>query len=114
MKEQGFGHIINVASIGAYEVSPTASVYCATKYAVRAITEGLRQETDSNIQVTLVSPGVTESELAETITNEEAKELMKTYRRNALPASAIARAIAYAIEQPAGVDVNELVVRPTA
>ncbi|WP_419875192.1 SDR family oxidoreductase [Candidatus Pristimantibacillus sp. PTI5] len=114
MKEQGFGHMINVASIGAYEVSPTAAVYCATKYAVRAITEGLRQETGSDIQVTLVSPGVTESELAESITDDEAKELMRTYRRNALPASAIARAIAYAIEQPAGVDVNELVVRPTA
>lgn len=114
MKEQGFGHMINVASIGAYEVSPTAAVYCATKYAVRAITEGLRQETGSDIQVTLVSPGVTESELVESITDDEAKELMRTYRRNALPASAIARAIAYAIEQPAGVDVNELVVRPTA
>lgn len=114
MKEQGFGHMINVASIGAYEVSPTAAVYCATKYAVRAITEGLRQETGNNIQVTLVSPGVTESELAESITDNEAKELMKTYRRNALPASAIARAIVYAIEQPAEVDVNELVVRPTA
>ncbi|HZG17147.1 MAG TPA: SDR family oxidoreductase [Candidatus Bathyarchaeia archaeon] len=113
MKEQGFGHIINVASIGAYEVSPTAAVYCATKYAVRAITEGLRQETGSDIQVTLVSPGVTESELAESITDDVAKELMRTYRRNALPASAIAQAIAYAIEQPASVDVNELVIRPT-
>lgn len=114
MIEQGFGHMINVASIGAYEVSPTAAVYCATKYAVRAITEGLRQETGRDIQVTLLSPGVTESELAGSITDAEAKELMSTYRRNALPASAIARAIAYAIEQPAGVDVNELIVRPTA
>lgn len=114
MKEQGFGHFINVASIGAYEVSPTAAVYCATKYAVRAITEGLRQETGRDIQVTLVSPGVTESELADSITHHEAKDLMRTYRRNALPASAIARVIAYAIEQPAGVDINELVVRPTA
>lgn len=114
MKEQGFGHLINVASVGAYEVSPTAAVYCATKYAVRAITEGLRQETGREIQVTLLSPGVTESELAESITDNNAKELMRTYRRNALPASAIAHAIAYAIEQPTGVDVNELVVRPTA
>lgn len=114
MKEQQSGHIINVASIGAYAVSPTAAVYCATKYAVRAITEGLRQEVGSSIRVTLVSPGVTESELAESISDDEAKEIMKTYRRNALPAAAIARAIAYAIEQPADVDVNELVVRPTA
>lgn len=114
MKEQQSGHMINVASIGAYSVTPTAAVYCATKYAVRAITEGLRQEIDEDIRVTLVSPGVTESELAESITDDGAREFMKTYRRNALPASAIARAIAYAIEQPANVDVNELVVRPTA
>lgn len=114
MKEQQSGHMINVASIGAYAVTPTAAVYCATKYAVRAITEGLRQEVGSNIRVTLVSPGVTESELAESISDNEARELMKTYRRVALPASAIARAIAYAIEQPEDVDVNELVIRPTA
>ncbi|RED40633.1 SDR family oxidoreductase [Paenibacillus sp. VMFN-D1] len=114
MKEQQSGHMINVASIGAYSVTPTAAVYCATKYAVRAITEGLRQEIDEDIRVTLVSPGVTESELAESITDDGAREFMKTYRRNALPASAIAQAIAYAIEQPADVDVNELVVRPTA
>lgn len=114
MKEQGYGHFINVASIGAYAVSPTAAVYCATKYAVRAITDGLRQETGSDIRVTLVSPGVTESELAESITDDNARQLMKEYRRDAIPASAIAHAIAYAIEQPAYVDVNELVVRPTA
>jgi NADP-dependent 3-hydroxy acid dehydrogenase YdfG len=114
MKEQGFGQFINVASIGAYAVSPTAAVYCATKYAVRAITEGLRQEVGRDIRVTLVSPGVTESELAESITDNDTRQLMKAYRRDAIPASAIARAIAYAIEQPADVDVNELVVRPTA
>ncbi|ANY76288.1 oxidoreductase [Paenibacillus ihbetae] len=114
MREQQSGHIINLASIGAYAVSPTAAVYCATKYAVRAITEGLRQEVGADIRVTLVSPGVTQSELAEGISDDEARELMKTYRRDALPAFAIARAIAYAIEQPADVDVNELVVRPTA
>jgi NADP-dependent 3-hydroxy acid dehydrogenase YdfG len=114
MKEQGFGQFINVASIGAYAVSPTAAVYCATKYAVRAITEGLRLEVGRDIRVTLVSPGVTESELAESITDHEAKQLMIAYRRDAIPASAIASAIAYAIEQPADVDVNELVIRPTA
>ena len=114
MREQGFGQFVNVASIGAYEVSPTAAVYCATKYAVRAITEGLRQEVGSTIRATLVSPGVTESELADSITDEGAKQLMKEYRRIALPASAIARSIAYAIEQPEGVDVNELVVRPAS
>lgn len=114
MKEQGSGHFINLASIAAYEVSPSASVYCATKSAVRAISEGLRQEAGQHIRVTLVSPGVTESEIAETITDEGARELMKTYRRVKLPVSAIARGIAYAIEQPPGVDVNELIIRPAA
>ncbi|GAE29363.1 SDR family oxidoreductase [Halalkalibacter hemicellulosilyticus] len=114
MQKQGFGQFINIASIGAYSVVPTATVYCATKYAVRAITEGLRQEVGQNIRVTLVSPGVTESELADSISDDETREFMKEYRRNAIPASAISRAIAYAIEQPDDVDVNELVVRPTA
>lgn len=113
MKKQGFGHVINLASIGAYEVTPTAAVYCATKYAVKAITDGLRQEVaGQGIRVTLVSPGVTESELAESISDTEAREFMKEYRRIALPASAIARAIAYALEQPTNVDVNEMVIRP--
>jgi len=114
MNGQGFGQFVNVASIGAYEVSPTASIYCATKFAVRAITEGLRQEVGSHIRATLVSPGVTESELADSITDDGAKQLMKEYRRIALPASAIARSIAYAIEQPEGIDVNELVIRPAS
>ena len=114
MKEQGFGQFINISSIGGYEVSPTAAVYCATKFAVRAISEGLRMEVGKNIRVTNISPGVTESELAETISDEQARQVMKEYRRNAIPSNAIARAIAFAIEQPADVDVNEMIVRPTA
>ncbi|MFI5640797.1 MULTISPECIES: SDR family oxidoreductase [Streptomyces] len=114
MRAQGGGHFVNVASVGAYEVSPTAAVYCATKFAVRAISEGLRQESDGSVRVTLVSPGVTESELAEGISDPAAREAMKAYRAVALPASAIAGAIAYAVAQPAGVDVNEIVVRPAA
>ncbi|WP_339300454.1 SDR family oxidoreductase [Paenibacillus sp. FSL R5-0623] len=114
MKKQGFGQFINIASIGAYAVSPTAAVYCATKYAVRAISEGLRQEVGGDIRVTLVAPGVTESELADTISDEEARDLMKEYRRISIPASAIAQSILFAISQPAEVDVNEIVVRPTA
>ncbi|MFI9649343.1 SDR family oxidoreductase [Streptomyces sp. NPDC052040] len=114
MRAQGGGHVVNIASVGAYEVSPTAAVYCATKYAVRAISEGLRQETAGDIRVTLVSPGVTESELAEGISDPAAREAMKTYRAVALPAPAIAEAIAYALSQPPEVDVNELVIRPTA
>ncbi|MFE3938079.1 SDR family oxidoreductase [Streptomyces goshikiensis] len=114
MRAQGGGHFVNVASVGAYEVSPTAAVYCATKFAVRAISEGLRQESDGSVRVTLVSPGVTESELAEGISDPAAREAMKAYRAVALPASAIAGAIAYAVAQPAGVSLNEIVVRPAA
>ncbi|MEU6554363.1 SDR family oxidoreductase [Streptomyces sp. NPDC046915] len=114
MRAQGGGHIVNIASVGAYEVSPTAAVYCATKFAVRAISEGLRQESTGNIRVTLVSPGVTESELADSISDPAAKAAMQSYRAVALPASAIADAIAYAVSQPPQVDVNEIVVRPAA
>ncbi|QES51828.1 oxidoreductase [Streptomyces venezuelae] len=115
MRAQGGGQFVNIASVGAYEVSPTAAVYCAAKFAVRAISEGLRQESpDGSIRVTLVSPGVTESELADGISDPAAREAMKTYRAVALPAAAIAEAIAYAVSQPAQVDVNEIVVRPTA
>ncbi|WIM38182.1 SDR family oxidoreductase [Paenibacillus sp. PK4536] len=113
MEQQKSGHFINIASIGAYEVSPTASVYCATKFAVRAITEGLRQESSGDIQVTLVSPGVTESELADSISDEQARIAMIEYRRISIPAHAIANAILYAIQQPKEVDVNEIIVRPT-
>ncbi|MEJ8303265.1 SDR family oxidoreductase [Saccharibacillus sacchari] len=113
MQRQRGGHFVNVASIGAYEVTPTASVYCATKYAVRAISDGLRMETDREIRVTLISPGVTESELADSISDEHARAAMREFRRVALPAQAIAEAIAYAVAQPEGVDVNELLVRPS-
>lgn len=114
MQEQRSGQIINVASIGAYRVSPTAAVYCATKYAVRAISDGLRQEVGGDIRVTLVSPGVVESELAESISDAGAREAMREFRKVAISPEAIARAVAYAIEQPADVDVSELVIRPTA
>ncbi|MFJ8655572.1 SDR family oxidoreductase [Streptomyces rochei] len=114
MRAQGGGHFVNIASVGAYEVSPTAAVYCATKFAVRAISEGLRQESTGKIRVTLVSPGVTESELADDLSDPTAREAMKAYRAVALPASAIAEAIAYALSQPSEVDVNEIVVRPAA
>lgn len=114
MQTQRAGQIINIASIGAYAVSPTAAVYCATKYAVRAISEGLRQEVGGDIRVTVIAPGVTESELAESISDEGGRAEMVAFRKIAIPADAIARAIAYAVEQPAEVDVSELIVRPTA
>jgi len=114
MQKQQSGQFINIASIGAYTVSPTAAVYCATKFAVRAISEGLRQEVGGDIRVTVISPGVTESELAESISDEGGRAEMREFRKIAIPAMAVARAIAYAIEQPADVDVSELIVRPTA
>jgi NADP-dependent 3-hydroxy acid dehydrogenase YdfG len=110
---QGSGHVVTVASVGAHEVVPTSAVYSATKHAAWAISEGLRQESDPAIRVTTVSPGVTESELATHITDPSAAAGMVDYRRHAIPASAIADSIAYAIAAPAGVDVNEIVVRPT-
>ena len=112
MTARGSGHVINIASIGALAVSPTAAVYCATKYAVRAISDGLRQERN-DIRVTCIHPGVVESELADTITDPAAADAMKTYRAIALQPDAIGRAVRYAIEQPEDVDVNEIVVRPT-
>ncbi len=114
MQQQRAGQFINIASIGAYAVSPTAAVYCATKYAVRAISEGLRQEVGADIRVTVLSPGVTESELAESISDPVGREEMRSFRKVAIAPEAIARAIAFAVEQPADVDVSELIVRPTA
>lgn len=111
MNAQGFGQIINIASIGGLQVSPTAAVYCATKFAVRAISDGLRQEND-RIRVTNVSPGVVESELPDSISDETAKAAMATFRAVALQPDAIGRAILHAIVQPADVDTTEIVVRP--
>ncbi len=113
MTARGSGHIVNIASIGALSVVPTAAVYCATKFAVRAISEGLRQE-NQKLRVTCVHPGVVESELADTITDPAAAEAMKSYRAIALTPAAIGRAVRFALEQPDDVDVSEIVIRPTA
>ncbi|MGV9394484.1 SDR family oxidoreductase [Streptomyces olivaceus] len=114
MGRQGGGHVVNVASVGAHEVVPTSAVYSATKFAVRALSEGLRQESAGDVRVSVVSPGVTESELADSISDARAREDMRTYRSVAVPASAIADAIAFAVSRPPEVDVNEIVVRPAA
>lgn len=108
----GSGHFVTVASVGAHEVVPTGAVYCASKHAAWAITEGLRLEVDPSIRVTTISPGVVESELADTITDPVAVQAMQDYRAAAIPPQAIARAIGYAIDEPAEVDVNEVIVRP--
>ena len=114
MGEQKSGHIINIASVSAYRVDPTAAVYCATKYAVRALTEGLRQE-NGDLRVTLVSPGLTRTELFDGISAPEARAFAQgMVEKTSIPPSAIAEAIGYAIGQGENVDVNELVVRPTA
>lgn len=107
------GHVVNVASVGAHLVLPTAAVYCGTKYAVWAITEGLRQEHD-DIRATIISPGVTATELGDDISDPQIAAALKDWRQKALTPDAIARAIRYALEQPDGVDVNEVIVRPTA
>jgi len=114
MKRQGFGQFVNIGSIASHGVWATTAVYSATKYAVLAISEGLRQE-NNNIRVTVISPGATESELAETITHESTRDfIVNDFRKISLPAEAIAKAIGFAIAQPDGVDVNEIIVRPTA
>lgn len=112
---QNSGHFVNITSVGDRWVGPTSTVYSATKHAVRVISEGLRQEVNSNIRVTIIAPGATESELPNTISDPEIKKAaIEQFRIDLLPAEAIARAIAYAVEQPADVDVNEIVVRPSA
>jgi NADP-dependent 3-hydroxy acid dehydrogenase YdfG len=112
-RAQGNGHVVNISSIGALGVVPTAAVYCATKAAVRFISEGLRQES-SNIRVTCVNPGVVESELASTITHDETIAMMKRYRAIALHPAEIAKAIWNAIEAPQDVNTTEITIRPTA
>lgn len=112
MREQRSGHIITLASTGAHQVLPAAAVYCATKYAAWAISEGLRIESEPWMRVTTISPGVTSSELAESISDPTAREAMHEYRANVLPTSAIAESIRFAVDAGEGVDVNEMVVRP--
>jgi NADP-dependent 3-hydroxy acid dehydrogenase YdfG len=112
-QEQGGGHVINTASIAAHNVYSSAAVYCGTKYAVWAISEGLRQES-TNVRVTTISPGVVETELGHDISDLNSKELLTQFRQVSLTPDAIARAVLYALDQPADVDVNEVVVRPTA
>ncbi|ECD6517417.1 SDR family oxidoreductase, partial [Salmonella enterica subsp. enterica] len=116
MREQRSGHIINISSVAGYQSSPTSAVYSGTKFAVRAITEGLRQEesSTSNIRTTIVSPGLTHSELTKSISNNEVKEMVDEMLKNALPPASIARAIAFAINEPDDTSVNEMIIRPTA
>lgn len=113
MEAQGGGQFINTASIAAHWVGPTSAVYSATKYAVWAISDGLRQES-KNIRVTIISPGVVETELGSDISDETSKGFLQELRKTALMPDAIARAVLYAVAQPDDVDVNEIIVRPAA
>ena len=114
-RKQGFGHFVNTASTAGHKTVPNQSVYSATKFAVRAISEGLRMEAGEKLRVTIISPGFVNTNFAEGVTNPEVKtQLEKARDKFALPPEAIARAIVFAIDQPSDVDVNEIIVRPTA
>lgn len=113
MERRGAGQIINIGSVGALQSVPTAAVYCGTKFAVRAISDGLRQESRT-VRVTCVNPGVVESELASTITHAETMAFMDEYRAIALQPVDIARAVRQLIEAPPSVDTTEITIRPTA
>jgi NADP-dependent 3-hydroxy acid dehydrogenase YdfG len=112
---QGSGHFVNIASTAGFRIVPTMAVYAGTKFAVRAISEGLRQEAGDNLRVTIISPGMTRTGSADSMTDPAVRDqLAETVDRIGMPAEAVARAIAYAIEQPPDIDVGEVVVRPTA
>ncbi len=114
-RKQGFGHFVNIASTAGLITRPTMSVYSGTKFAVRAISEGLRQEAGDRLRVTIISPGFVHTNLADSMTNPAVKAQIEESRdKFAIPPDAIARAIAFAIEQPADVDVGEIIIRPTA
>ncbi len=116
MQKQKQGHIINMASVFGIKVfAPGATVYCATKSAVRTLTEGLRIELHSqNIRCTMISPGAVATELSESSSEEATRKNLREFYKMAIPANSIAGAIAYAIEQPAEVEIDEIVIRPTA
>lgn len=114
-RKQDFGHFVNIASTAGLITTPTMAVYSGTKFAVRAIAEGLRQEAGSKLRVTTISPGFVQTGLAGSMTNTEIRaQITEKMSEIAIPPEAIARAIAFAIEQPTDVDVNEIIVRPTA
>ncbi|MDB5829057.1 MAG: oxidoreductase [Variovorax sp.] len=114
-RSQGFGHFVHTASTAAHRIVPNMAVYAATKMAVRAISEGLRQEAGDKLRVTVVSPGFTRTSFAESMTDPALKaQTLAAMDKLAMPPDAIARAMAFAIEQPADVDVGEIIVRPTA
>lgn len=114
MKQQKAGHILNVSSVAAYTITPATAVYSATKQAVRALSEGLRQEVKPyNIRTTVISPGAIATELPNGVSEPEIAEAVRGFYEIALPAESFAQAVAFAISQPDEVDVNEILFRPT-
>lgn len=115
MKQQKAGHIINVSSVAGHKIRAGATVYAATKFAVRALSEGLRLEVKPyNIRTTVISPGAVATELPNSVTDPDtARHLKKFYADTAIPADSFARAVAFAVSQPEDVDVNEILFRPT-
>jgi NADP-dependent 3-hydroxy acid dehydrogenase YdfG len=116
MKKQRSGHIISTASVAAYKVFPASAVYSATKYAVRALSEGLRQEVKPyNIRTTIISPGAVKTELLQHISEIDVQTVNQDYvSRVGVSPESFARMVAFAVSQPEDVDINELVFRPTA
>jgi NADP-dependent 3-hydroxy acid dehydrogenase YdfG len=113
-QQQNSGHFINIASVAGIKVfSPGGTVYSGTKFAVRAISEGLRHEVGGSIRTTTIEPGAVESELKLGSSHQASADAVGEFYKQAIPASSVARAIAFAIEQPADVDINEIVLRPT-
>ena len=114
-QRQNSGHFINIASVAGLKVfSPGGTVYSGTKFAVRAISEGLRHEVGGNIRTTTIEPGAVDSELKFGSSHEQSRDFVVDFYKQAIPAASVARAIVYAIEQPADVDINEIVLRPTS
>lgn len=114
MQQQRAGHIINVSSIAADKITPGVAVYAASKQAVRAISEGLRQEMRPyNIRTTVISPGAVATELPNGVREPDIAEGIRRFYEIALPAESFARLVAFAISQPEEMDVNEIVFRPT-
>jgi NADP-dependent 3-hydroxy acid dehydrogenase YdfG len=115
MKRQMSGHIINVSSVAGHKVRPGSTVYAATKHAVRALSEGLRQEVKPyNIRTTVISPGIVATELPGSVTEPDIAENVRRLYEIAIPADSFARMVAFAICQPDDVDVNEILFRPTS
>ena len=115
MMRQKAGHFINVSSVAGHKVSAGGAVYAATKHAVRALSEGLRQEVKAyNIRTTVVSPGAVATELPNTISEADVSAgINQFYDEYAVPADSFARVVAFAVSQPDDVDINEVLYRPT-